>query len=133
MKTYIVMLSPDSNLTPSILVEKLSKFNNINYKETCYGLLIEGEEGLVEKVIEELKEMDPNRIFVKTRGFRIGDERICRAKRGGGPRPGFFMLGLERSVLKNVAKALESAEEVPKKKKQEKLDYEILKKIVEEA
>ncbi|MCX8169962.1 MAG: DUF2102 domain-containing protein, partial [Candidatus Methanomethyliaceae archaeon] len=83
--------------------------------------------------IKELKEMDPNRIFVKARGFRIGDERICRAKMGGGPRPGFFMLGLERSVLGNVAKALESAEEVPGKKERKKLNYELLKKIVEEA
>ncbi|MCS7097954.1 MAG: methanogenesis marker 6 protein [Candidatus Methanomethyliaceae archaeon] len=132
MKTYVVMLSPDSNLTPSMLAEKISKISDINYKETCYGLLIEGEDEVVEKAIKELKEMDPNRIFVKARGFRIGDERICRAKRGGGPRPGFFMLGLERSVLKNVAKALESAEEAPRRKR-DKLNYEILKKIVEEA
>lgn len=132
MKTYVVMLSPDSNLTPSMLVEKVSKINGITYKETCYGLLIEGEEEVIEEAIKELRSLDPNRIFFKVRGYRIGDERICRAKRGGGPRPGFFMLGKERSVLENVAKALESEGEVLKKEGKKKLDYEVLKKIVKE-
>ncbi|MEM4706477.1 MAG: methanogenesis marker 6 protein [Candidatus Methanomethylicaceae archaeon] len=132
MKTYVVMLSPDSNLTPSMLVEKISKISGIVYKETCYGLLIEGEEEVIEEAIRELKSMDPNRIFIKIRGYRIGDERICRAKRGGGPRPGFFMLGQERSVLKNVVKALESKEEISKKKEKKKLDYDKLKKIIKE-
>ncbi|MDH5806208.1 MAG: methanogenesis marker 6 protein [Candidatus Methanomethylicaceae archaeon] len=132
MKTYVVMLSPDSNLTPSMLVEKISKISGIVYKETCYGLLIEGEEEVIEEAIRELKSMDPNRIFIKIRGYRIGDERICRAKRGGGPRPGFFMLGQERSVLKNVVKALESKEEISIKKEKKKLDYNKLKKIIKE-
>ncbi|MEM0101111.1 MAG: methanogenesis marker 6 protein [Candidatus Methanomethyliaceae archaeon] len=132
MKTYVVMLSPDSNLTPSMLVEKISKISGIVYKETCYGLLIEGEEEVIEEAIRELKSMDPNRIFIKIRGYRIGDERICRAKRGGGPRPGFFMLGQERSVLKNVVKALESKEEISIKKEKKKLDYDKLKKIIKE-
>ncbi|MEM2668405.1 MAG: methanogenesis marker 6 protein [Candidatus Methanomethylicaceae archaeon] len=132
MKTYVVMLSPDSNLTPSMLVEKISKISGIVYKETCYGLLIEGEEEVIEEAIRELKSMDPNRIFIKIRGYRIGDERICRAKRGGGPRPGFFMLGQERSVLKNVVKALESEEEISIKKEKKKLDYNKLKKIIKE-
>lgn len=132
MKTYVVMLSPDSNLTPSMLAEKVSKISGIIYKETCYGLLIEGEEEALEEAIKELRSMDPNRIFIKIRGYRIGDERICRAKKGGGPRLGFFMLGQERSILKNVAKALESEEEASMKKEKKKLDYEVLKKIVKE-
>lgn len=132
MKTYVVMLSPDSNLTPSMLVEKISKINGITFKETCYGLLVEGEDGALEEAIKEMKSMDPNRIFIKTRGYRIGDERICRAKRGGGPRQGFFMLGQERSILSNVAKALECKEEAAMKKEKKKLDYEIFKKIIKE-
>jgi putative methanogenesis marker protein 6 len=130
-KTYVVMLSPDSSLTPSMLIEKISLISGINYKETCYGLLIEGEEEDLKKAIKELESMDPNRIFFKIRGYRIGDERICRAKRGGGPRPGFFMLGTEREALRNIAKALEEEKPVEEKPKK-KIDVEVLKKIIEE-
>ncbi|MCQ5336646.1 MAG: methanogenesis marker 6 protein [Candidatus Methanomethylicia archaeon] len=131
-KTYVVMLSPDSSLTPSMLIEKISLISGINYKETCYGLLIEGEEEDLKKAIKELESMDPNRIFFKIRGYRIGDERICRAKRGGGPRPGFFMLGTEREALKNVAKALEEERPVEEKPKKKGIDIEVLKKTIEE-
>ncbi|NHV45883.1 MAG: methanogenesis marker 6 protein [Candidatus Verstraetearchaeota archaeon] len=131
-KTYVVMLSPDSSLTPSMLIEKISLISGINYKETCYGLLIEGEEEDLKKAIKELESMDPNRVFFKIRGYRIGDERICRAKRGGGPRPGFFMLGTEREALKNVAKALEEERPVEEKPKKKGIDIEVLKKTIEE-
>ncbi len=133
-KTYLVMLSPDSTITPSMLIEKISLMSGINYKETCYGLLIEGEEEDLKKAIKELESMDPNRIFFKIRGYRIGDERICRAKRGGGPRPGFFMIGTERELLRNIAKALEEKEEKPieEKPKKKGIDVEVLKKIIEE-
>ncbi|MEM2128293.1 MAG: methanogenesis marker 6 protein [Candidatus Methanomethyliaceae archaeon] len=135
IKTFVVMLSPDSNLTPSMLMEKVAALGGVNYKETCYGVLIEGEEAELEKVMKALREMDPNRIFFKVRGYRIGDERICRAKRGGGPRPGYFMLGAERNVLKNVSKALEAEGvlEIKETEPKTKLDVSKLKKIVEEA
>ncbi len=135
IKTFVVMLSPDSNLTPSMLMEKVAALGGVNYKETCYGVLIEGEEAELEKVMKALREMDPNRIFFKVRGYRIGDERICRAKRGGGPRPGYFMLGAERKVLKNVSKALEvdGVLEIKEREPKKKLDVLKLKKIVEEA
>ncbi|MEM4217927.1 MAG: methanogenesis marker 6 protein, partial [Candidatus Methanomethylicaceae archaeon] len=133
IKTFVVMLSPDSNLTPSMLMEKVAALGGVNYKETCYGVLIEGEEAELEKVMKALREMDPNRIFFKVRGYRIGDERICRAKRGGGPRPGYFMLGAERNVLKNVSKALEAEGvlEIKETEPKTKLDVSKLKKIVE--
>ncbi|MCX8181967.1 MAG: methanogenesis marker 6 protein [Candidatus Methanomethyliaceae archaeon] len=134
IKTFVVMLSPDSNLTPSMLMEKVASIGGVDYKETCYGLLIEGEEENLERAMKALREMDPNRIFFKVRGYRIGDERICRAKRGGGPRPGYFMLGAERKVLKNVSKALEAGGifEVKEREPKKKLDVSRLKKIVEE-
>ncbi len=133
IKTFLVVLSPDSNLTPSMLMEKVASLGGVNYKETCYGLLIEGEETELERVMNSLREMDPNRIFFKVRGYRIGDERICRAKRGGGPRPGYFMLGAERKVLKNVSKALDAKEILEVKEKEtKKLDALTLKKIIEE-
>lgn len=109
-KTYMVMLSTDSSLTPSMLSERAATMGGVEAKETCYGLMLEGEEERLKQVFEELKKMDPNRIFYKVRGYRIGDPRICRAKRGGGPRPGYHMMAVEREALKNVSKALEAGE-----------------------
>ena len=132
IKTFIVVLSSDSNLTPSILAERASAIGGVEFKETCYGLLIEGEEEALAKVLAELRAMDPNRVFFKVRGYKIGDERICRAKRGGGPRPGYHMLSMEREALKNVSRALECPEAnlAPEEGKR-KLSVDALKKVIE--
>ncbi|MGQ9759780.1 MAG: methanogenesis marker 6 protein [Candidatus Methanomethylicaceae archaeon] len=132
IKTYVVMLSPDSDLTPSMLIEKVASIGGVVYKETCYGLLIEGEEKYLDKVVEVLREMDPSKVFFKVRGYRIGDERICRAKRGGGPRPGYFMLGAEREVLKNVSRALKEEGEAKERAPKKKLDASTLERIIKE-
>lgn len=131
IKTFLVVLSPDSSLTPSMLAEKAASFGGIDYKETCYGILVEGEEGVVEGALEELRALDPKRVFYKQRGYRIGDERICRAKRGGGPRPGYHMLSAEREVLRNVSKALDVKEEMPEERRKARLDVGKLKKVIE--
>jgi len=132
IKTFLIVLSPDSNLTPSILAEKASAMGGVGFKETCYGLLLEGEEETVKNVLAELRALDPNRVFFKVRGYKIGDSRICRAKRGGGPRPGYHMLSMEREVLANVSKALDSPEvELPPDKGKKKISADELKKIIE--
>jgi putative methanogenesis marker protein 6 len=132
IKTYVVMLSTDSDLTPSMLAERVAAIGGVGYKVTCYGLLLEGEEEPLERVLKELRALDPNRVFFKVRGFRIGDERICRAKRGGGPRMGFHMLGVEREALKNISKALEGGEVVVKEKEVKgKLSVDALRRIIE--
>jgi len=134
IKTFVVMLSTDSNLTPSMLAEKVATMGGVEYKETCYGLLLEGEEDRLEEVSKELRKLDPYKIFFKIRGYRIGDERICRAKRGGGPRAGYHMLSVEREALKNVSKALEETEgrEVPiKETPKTKLSPEELRKVIQ--
>jgi putative methanogenesis marker protein 6 len=115
-----------------MLAERVATIGGVEYKETCYGLLLEGEEKRLEEVSEELRKLDPNKIFFKVRGYRIGDERICRAKRGGGPRAGYHMLSVEREALKNVSKALE-AKELPvyEEKPREKLSPERLHAEIE--
>ncbi|MBC7120232.1 MAG: methanogenesis marker 6 protein [Candidatus Methanosuratus sp.] len=131
IKTFLVILSPDSSLTPSMLVEKAAETGGIDYKETCYGLLVEGEEEKVRPILEEMRALDPKKVFYKQRGYRIGDDRICRAKKGGGPRPGYHMLSSEREVLKNVSRALEFEGEAPPEKEKTSLEVEKLKRIIE--
>jgi putative methanogenesis marker protein 6 len=107
----------------------------IHIKQTCYGILIEGPEDIVEKAVVKLREIDPNRIFSKMRAFPLGDKRRCRAQHGSA-RPGFYFLEKEIDLLPHIAKGMECAargdhvEELPTHKK---LEPSILKKIMEES
>lgn len=134
IKTFLIMLSTDSSLTPSMLAEKAATMGGVEAKETCYGLMLEGEEERLKEIVAELKKMDPNRIFYKVRGFRIGDPRICRAKRGGGPRQGYHMLAVEREALKNISKALDAGElPEPKEDDRRKISPDDLRRLAEEG
>ncbi|MFZ2071976.1 MAG: methanogenesis marker protein 6 [Halobacteriota archaeon] len=115
IETRVILISPDSEITPaqvkgkilSIISEAGTDKGEVIVKETCYGVLVEGEEKVVREVVEEVREMDKNGIFSKPRGFPIGDTRICRATRRGGPRPGFHQLELESALLPKVREALD--------------------------
>jgi putative methanogenesis marker protein 6 len=119
IETRVILISPDSEITPeqvkskilSMISEDKSMANSdIRVKETCFGALVEGEEKKVREMVEEVREMDKNGIFSKPRGFPIGDPRICRATRKGGPRPGFHQLELEYGLLPMVREALNKIE-----------------------
>jgi putative methanogenesis marker protein 6 len=125
-ETRIIVISPDSEITPGILKSKIlsmisedrgierGKDKGIIVKETCYGALVDGEEKKVREILEEVRGMDKNGIFSKPRGFPIGDPRICRATRKGGPRPGFHQLELEYQLLPMVRVALSKIEKEKK-------------------
>jgi len=111
------MISPDSNVTPAQIKSKILSIlsdqdsnRDIKVKETCYGALLEGEAADLKRIMEEVREMDRNGIYSKPRGFPVGDPRICRATRRGGPRPGFHQLELENSLLPKVRRALDKIE-----------------------
>ncbi|HID20260.1 MAG TPA: DUF2102 domain-containing protein [Methanophagales archaeon] len=116
IETRVILISPDSEITPeqvksNILTmlseDKSTKGLDIRVKETCFGALIEGEGEKLREIVEEVRKMDKNGIFSKPRGFPIGDPRICRATRKGGPRQGFHQLELESGLLPKVREALD--------------------------
>ncbi len=122
IETRVILISPDSDITPEQAKSKILSMISedvrmavagldIRVKETCFGILVEGEEKKVRKIVEEVRKMDKNGIFSKIRGFPIGDPRICRATRKGGPRPGFHQLELEHRLLPMVRVALNKIEE----------------------
>jgi putative methanogenesis marker protein 6 len=81
--------------------------------------LLSREEEVIEKLLKEIRSLDPAGIFVKDRGFPPGDPRRCRGRRGGGARPGFYMIESESKLLPMISRALASEEEcepVPEKK-----------------
>ncbi|RCV63379.1 hypothetical protein C5S53_14080 [Methanophagales archaeon] len=116
IETRVIVISPDSEITPEQLKSRLLALisedksmasSDVIVKETCFGALIEGEGQKLRVIVEAVRVIDTNGIFSKVRGFPIGDPRICRATRKGGPRPGFHQLELESRLLPAVRKALD--------------------------
>ncbi|VVB91552.1 Uncharacterised protein [uncultured archaeon] len=122
---------------PSDVVVKLYESNaDVMIKETCFGVMVSGERTVVNRLLSEIRKMDPYGMFIKERGFLPGEPNRCRATRRGGARPGFHMLETEDRLLPNIAQGLRALDrgEVPVKKElKKKLDVEKLKKIIANA
>jgi putative methanogenesis marker protein 6 len=134
--TKYVITSTESNILPSDIAMKIygSKYD-VLVKETCFGVIVNGEEDVVNALIKEIRSLDPAGIFIKDRGFPPGDPRRCRGRRGGGARPGFYMIESESKMLPMISRALasegEETETVPEKKKP--LSIKRLDEIVKEG
>jgi putative methanogenesis marker protein 6 len=132
--TKIVVIDSESVLPSDAAMQIYASETAITIKETCFGTMVTGPEDAVNRVVEEVRSLDHNHIFVKERGFAPGDERRCRASRGGGPRPGFHYLRQEVQTLPLIGRALEDYEigRVPEPSAvREKLPVSKLKEIAE--
>jgi putative methanogenesis marker protein 6 len=67
---------------------------------------VNGKEEEVDRIVTELRKVDPDHIFVKDRGFPPGDSRRCRANLGGA-RPGYHGMEYEMTVIPYVSHGLE--------------------------
>lgn len=102
---YVVVESFD--ITPADLASRAYEISkSAMVKETCFGLVINGKEEEVNRIIDELRKTDPDHIFVKDRGFPPGDPRRCRANLGGA-RPGYHGMEQEMAVIPYVSHGLE--------------------------
>ncbi|MFA4877241.1 MAG: methanogenesis marker 6 protein [Methanoregula sp.] len=102
---YVVVESFE--ITPADLAIRGYEISQgIMIKETCFGLMVSGKEGEVNRVVAALRKIDPDHIFVKDRGFPPGDARRCRANLGGA-RPGYNGLEFEMTVIPFVSHGLE--------------------------
>ncbi len=112
--TKYVITSSESNILPSDIAMKIygSKYD-VTVKETCFGVVINGEEKVINDLVKEIRSMDPAGIFIKDRGFPPGDPRRCRGRRGGGARPGFYMIESETKILPMISRALASEGDIP--------------------
>jgi len=134
--TKYIVISSDKVLPADAAMKIYESEFPVTVKETCFGLIVTGPEEDVLAVVEKIQQMDKNHIFVKDRGFPAGDERRCRASRGGGPRPGFHFLREEVKMLPAIGAALDELEanESVKEKRKEKSRLKVsdLEKIIEE-
>jgi putative methanogenesis marker protein 6 len=102
---YVVVESFE--VTPADLAIRGYEISNgAMIKETCFGLVVNGKEEEVDRIVTELRKVDPDHIFVKDRGFPPGDSRRCRANLGGA-RPGYHGMEYEMTVIPYVSHGLE--------------------------
>ncbi|MFA5347653.1 MAG: methanogenesis marker 6 protein [Methanoregula sp.] len=134
---YVVIESFD--VTPADLAARAYEISmGAMIKETCFGLVINGQAEEVDRIIAELRSIDPDHIFIKDRGFPPGDSRRCRANLGGA-RPGYHGMEYEMTIIPYVSHGLEvlkhsdenkiAAPENPLARKV--LDISRLKKIID--
>jgi putative methanogenesis marker protein 6 len=133
--TKYVITSSESDILPSDIAMKIygSKYD-VMVKETCSGVIVNGEEEVINELVKEIRTLDPTGIFIKDRGFAPGDPRRCRGHRGGGARPGFYMIEAESKMLPMISRALASSAEapmIPEKKKP--LHIQRLEEIINEG
>ena len=132
----MIVLHSTYTLPSDIVIKIYESEADIIVKETCFGLVIEGKKSEVDRLANDIRNLDPNRIFIKERGVPPGDPYRCRAGRGGGAKPGFHQHEIEYNILPYVTEALEEIErnEVPEKKitKPTCITIEELKQIIEE-
>ncbi|MDD2439874.1 MAG: methanogenesis marker 6 protein [Methanosarcinaceae archaeon] len=133
--TKIIVISSEKVLPVDAAMKIYESEFPVTVKETCFGLIVTGPETDVLQVTEEIRQLDKNHIFVKDRGFPAGDERRCRAVRGGGPRPGFHFLREEVKMLPAIGEALDELERKgpPEelKKQKSRLKVSELERIIE--
>ena len=134
-ETRYIVIAPSSSITPDQITRFIHTMAvDIQIKETCFGVIIQGQPEVVAKVLSEVRKLDPNRIFSKVRGYPIGDGRRCRAEHGS--RPGFTQLEKEWKDLPMIEAGLTCADtngkvcEVPKHKR---LPFSEFKKICDEV
>jgi len=135
-----VVVVESLTLTPAELAIRAYEISQgVMIKETCFGLVINGEERVVDELIQKLRAVDPDTIFVKDRGFVPGDPRRCRANIGGA-RPGFHGIEYETAILPYVSHGLaelrtRNAADIPAPGESppdtKKLDIYRLKKLIE--
>lgn len=132
--TKMVVIA-ESELPADLAIRAYRIASDVTIKETCYGLMLTGRRDGVNRVVSEIRKINPTKIFVKERGFPPGDPRRCRANRGGGPRPGFHQLREEIDLLPDISKGLVLVERgskpVPQPRPQN-MDVDKFKKIINE-
>ncbi|MEM2865703.1 MAG: methanogenesis marker 6 protein [Candidatus Hadarchaeales archaeon] len=133
----ILVISPGSELTPEALCRYLVERGvRARIKETCFGVVLEGEEEALREAVRSARELDRYGVFSKPRGYPPGDPRICRAHRGGSPRMGFHFLDYELEKLPLIGEALKDLEEGReaglKREERRKLPVGELKRVLAE-
>jgi len=135
IETRLIFISPTSDITPDQIARFVHNLGNpVTVKETCYGVVLEGQREEVRRTLDAIRKLDPYRIFSKVRAFPVGDIRRCRAHHGS--RPGFAQIEKEWKDLCLIEKGLmcvERGEKPSEPRKRGKMPVNDLKKFIDEV
>jgi len=95
-ETWMVFVDPEACARASdVLVLAYRLHLPVRAKETCFGLLLEGERVVIRSFLGRLRDQFPAGLYLKRRPFSIGDTRVCART--------FHKTGLQRATehLKN--------------------------------
>jgi hypothetical protein len=123
--TKYVITSPEcTDILPSDISTVIYESGyDVDIKETCFGAIINGEDDVIKEAVKKIRALDPPGIFIKDRGFPLGDHRRCRGDASGSPcklvwltsgrrsgsvRPGCYMIECESKILPLISRALAS-------------------------
>ncbi|HJJ48254.1 MAG TPA: methanogenesis marker 6 protein [Methanocorpusculum sp.] len=107
---YVFVDSPDT--TPQDVATAAYEIaQGVMVKETCFGCQITGTPEDVARIVEHLRSLDKNRIFIKDRGFPPGDARRCRANLGGA-RPGYLGHEFEMQKVRYISFGLDAVDKM---------------------
>lgn len=120
--TKYVITSPEcTDILPSDISTMIYESEKgVEVKETCFGVIIDGEEETIMSLVEQIRALDPFGIFIKDRGYSIGNPKRCRGSvfsksikivstvsgnRSGSARPGCYMIEAESRMLPLISRA----------------------------
>ncbi len=74
----MVFVDPEAGIRASGIIALSYRCHlPLRAKETCFGLMMEGERETVRGFMELLKDTYPSGLFLKRRPFSIGDTKVC--------------------------------------------------------
>jgi hypothetical protein len=74
----MIVIDPETGMRPARVIS-LGYLAHLplRFKETCFGLLAEGDKGIVRGFIRSLQLAYPSAMIYRRRWYNIGDTRIC--------------------------------------------------------
>lgn len=76
METWMLMVMSETGVSLDRIVS-IAHGLHLRTKETCFGLIVEGDRDVVRMALKEIRDLYSARIFAKRRGFTIEDTKIC--------------------------------------------------------
>jgi hypothetical protein len=77
-ETWMVFVDPEAGIRAGrVLVLAYRLHLPVRAKETCFGLMLEGERDLIRRFLARLRAEFPSGMYLKRRPFTIADTKVC--------------------------------------------------------
>jgi hypothetical protein len=78
IETWMVFVDPETGARASrIIAIAYRQHLPVRVKETCFGLMMEGEKDIIRDFMGRLRIAFPSGLYLKRRPFSIGDTKVC--------------------------------------------------------